>query len=248
MNKNDWKNTFPKPTESFHNKLCFTLDNLEKERIKMKKLQVKKSILIAAAAALLIGTVSFASTGVVRTITGSSSSKPDYNSVPAEEQLVKKMGVSPKILEKFSNGYEFADGNDSRNAVKEEGNKKIADFNSIMCRYKNNEDEILLSADAEPEAHDEEMNPVTQTYCGVDIRYNSYTGKYVPEDYELTEQDKIDEANGDVVFSYGTDEVMIMQIQGVSWEQDGIYYGITAMDSPLGEQDLIDMSKEIIDF
>ena len=49
MNKYDWKNAFPKPSENFHNKLCMTLDSLEKENVKMKKISLKKSIIIAAA-------------------------------------------------------------------------------------------------------------------------------------------------------------------------------------------------------
>ena len=36
MNKYDWKNAFPKPSENFHNKLCMTLDSFEKENVKMK--------------------------------------------------------------------------------------------------------------------------------------------------------------------------------------------------------------------
>lgn len=49
MNKYDWKNAFPKPSENFHNKLCMTLDSFEKENVKMKKVSFKKSIIIAAA-------------------------------------------------------------------------------------------------------------------------------------------------------------------------------------------------------
>ena len=60
MNKYDWKNAFPKPSENFHNKLCMTLDSLEKENVKMKKISLKKSIIIAAAV-LAIGTAAFAS-------------------------------------------------------------------------------------------------------------------------------------------------------------------------------------------
>ena len=60
MNKYDWKNAFPKPSENFHNKLCMTLDSFEKENVKMKKVSFKKSIIIAAAV-LAVGTVAFAS-------------------------------------------------------------------------------------------------------------------------------------------------------------------------------------------
>ena len=41
MNKYDWKNAFPKPSENFHNKLCMTLDSFEKENVKMKKVSFK---------------------------------------------------------------------------------------------------------------------------------------------------------------------------------------------------------------
>lgn len=42
MNKYDWKNAFPKPSENFHNKLCMTLDSFEKENVKMKKYLLKE--------------------------------------------------------------------------------------------------------------------------------------------------------------------------------------------------------------
>ena len=46
MNKYDWKNAFPKPSENFHNKLCMTLDSFEKENVKMKiKIFSKKDTL-----------------------------------------------------------------------------------------------------------------------------------------------------------------------------------------------------------
>ena len=68
-----------------------------------------------------------------------------------------------------------------------------------------------------------------------------------PADYQQTEQDMKDEESGKYVFSYGADEVEISQVQGVEWEQDGIYYNITAIDSPLDKQGLINMAKEVID-
>ena len=35
--------------------------------------------------------------------------------------------------------------------------------------------------------------------------------------------------------------------KALSGEQDGIYYNITAIDSPLDKQGLINMAKEVID-
>lgn len=100
MNKYDWKNAFPKPSENFHNKLCMTLDSFEKENVKMKKVSFKKSIIIAAAV-LAVGTVAFASKGAVNYVMGSTSSKPDYTNIPATETLNKNVGFSPKIVDNF---------------------------------------------------------------------------------------------------------------------------------------------------
>ena len=38
------------------------------------------------------------------------------------------------------------------------------------------------------------------------------TYKFVPPDYEMTEQDKEDEASGKYIFSYGTDEVKYQNV------------------------------------
>lgn len=252
MNKIDWENAFPKPTDSFHDKLCKTLDSLGKESIKMKRTGVKKSIIIAAAI-LAIGTVSFASTGAVRYITGSSSAKPDYTSLPSSERLEENMGVSPKLLNEFSNGYVFENGSDVKNKVmetedgKESRRDAVADYNSISLRYTKDGDELIFHADAEIEAHRDDDTDVAETYNGAELRYNSFVNKFVPADYEKTERDIEDEANG-LVFSYGTEEVEVKQIQGVYWEQDGIYYSMTAIDSPLDKQTLLDMAKEVIDY
>lgn len=247
MKEYDWENAFPKPTEEFHEKLCSTLNGLEREK-KMKRLSVKKGVIIAAAAVLVVGSAAFASSGAIRTISGGSSAIPDYRSVPDTQRLEDKMGAAPKIVDKFSNGYAFSDGSDMKNKISDEEGGPTTKFNSITCRYTKDGDRLIFSADAEPEAHENDEPETAEVYNGINIGYISYTGKFVPVEYELTEQDLIDQENGDVVFSYGTDEVEIYQIQGVHWEQDGIYYSITAMSSPLDKTALVDMAKEVIDF
>ena len=100
MNKYDWKNAFPKPSENFHNKLCMTLDSLEKENVKMKKISLKKSIIIAAAV-LAIGTAAFASSSAVNYIVGSTSSKPDYTTIPVTETLNKILALHRRLSNNF---------------------------------------------------------------------------------------------------------------------------------------------------
>lgn len=260
MKKYDWDNAFPRPTEEFHNRLCQTLDGLERENLKMKKVSFKKGILIAAAVSILVigSAAAIATQGTVRLIYGNSTSYPNYREIPTSEKLDKDIGITPKIVSEFSNGYEFNGAVKVNNSIEDlvDGAERVAvigddgkeaKFKSLSIRYKNGEDDITISAspaeyDAEAEA-DEADN-----YNGVSIRYNAFTNKFVPGDYQQTEQDIKDEQDGKYVFSYGTDEIEIHEVQGVTWVEDGIKYHINAMDSPLSEAELVDMAKEVIDF
>lgn len=258
MKKYDWENAFPKPTKKFHEKLVTTLDGLEREK-KMKKISVKKGVIIAVAIAVLaIGSAAIATPGTIRTISGSSTSFPNYREIPTSEKLQKDIGITPKIVEEFSNEYKFdsavkvnnsiddvIDGNTIAAVVDENGREQK--YKSLSVNYKNGDNEISIHAD--PADYDIDTDRTeTENYNGVSLSYSAYTNKFVPGDYVQTEQDIKDEEEGKYVFSYGTDDIEIHEVQGVTWVQDGIKYHINAMDSPLGEQELIDMAKEVIDF
>lgn len=259
MKKYDWDNAFPRPTEEFHNRLCQTLDGLERENLKMKKVSFKKGILIAATiSALVIGTAAIATQGTSRIISGSSTAFPNYREIPTAEKLEKDIGITPKIVEEFSNGYEFNGAVKVRNAVEDlvDGNTRVVvtdengkeqKFKSLSIRYKNGDDRIDLNAD--PAEYCLYMDrEETENYNGISLSYNAYTNKLVPGNYVQTEQDIKDEEEGKYVFSYGSEDIEIYEVQGLSWVQDGIYYHICAIDSPLGQDDLIAMAKEVIDF
>lgn len=259
MNKRDLEHTFGEPTKEFHNRLVKTLDGLERENVKMKKLSVKKSILIAAAVAVLAaGTAAIATPGTVRMISGSSTSFPNYREIPSEEKLQKDIGITPKIVEEFSNGYKFNGATKVNNSIDDlvdgntivtvvDDNGKEQKYKSLSIRYTNGDNEFNLSAD--PAEYDIDTDKTeTENYNGVSIRYHAYTNKFVPGNYQQTEQDIKDEEEGKYVFSYGTDDIEIVEVQGVTWTQDGIRYHINAMDSPLDEAELIAIAKEVIDF
>ena len=223
-----------------------TLDSFEKENVKMKKVSFKKSIIIAAAV-LAVGTVAFASKGAVNYVMGSTSTKPDYTTIPVTETLNKNVGFSPKIVERFSNGYTFKGGHNGKNKYVDEENGTEEKYKSFMADYEKDGDKVMLSADTYADSHKDQGNSEVSDYNGIAIAYISYVNKVVPADYQQTEQDMKDEESGKYVFSYGSDRVEISQVQGVEWEQDGIYYNITAIDSPLDKQGLINMAKEVID-
>ena len=63
----------------------------------------------------------------------------------------------------------------------------------------------------------------------------------------MTEQDLADEAAGTYVFSEGeVEEVETEVVQNLTWISDGIAYDLLAMGSPLTQQQLTAMAKEIL--
>lgn len=257
MDKN-WKNAFPKPTKEFHERLVKTLEEPEREK-KMKKLSVKKCVIVAAAISVFaVGTAAIATRGTVRVTSGSMSAFPTYREIPAEEKLEKDIGITPKILPEFSNGYAFKSATKVNNKVEDivddnttvavvDENGGEAKYKSLSISYENGENKITLSA-APAEYDIDENTAEAENYSGISIGYTAFANKVVPGDYSQTEQDIKDEEEGRYVFSYGADDVEIHEVQGVTWVEDGIKYNINAMDSPLDKTALIDMAKEVIDF
>ena len=96
----------------------------------------------------------------------------------------KATGFSPKYVEEFKNGYQFKiafvgelEGNDAQK-------------NSVT---------MIKTVDFTYQKEDAEIT----TLRGQIVYYYDYLNKLKPVDYVMTEQDKIDEANGTYVFSFG---------------------------------------------
>lgn len=89
---------------------------------------------------------------------------------------------------------------------------------------------------------------IIATINGTNLYYVHYINKVVSDDYELTEQDKKDQASGKVVFSYddGASQIEVSQVQSVNWNKDGIQYDLLQIDGKLSAGELADMAREVI--
>lgn len=205
----------------------------------------KKLSIIAAAAVLTVGVTAFAASTVVKTRYSSSLAIPNYKSVPTQAMVVKDIGYAVVLFDRFENGYSFKDGNVEKNNFSDENGKSIEKFKSVSFRYEKDGDIVYLSQGKYNSETETEGN-VIATQSGTDIYYYSYTNKFVPADYEFTEEDKKAEENGEMVFSTGSSEVEIANIRSVTWEKDGIKYCLMQMDGKLTPDELSAMAKEII--
>ena len=223
------------------------IDDKYIEEADMKKHRFsKKTVLVAAAAAVLLCGSAVATNSVISGRIGSGTNKPVYEEVVDSDTIFRDFGFSTNLVESFSNGYSFeAAYKGDTSDVDSEGNK-LNSFNDLTCSYKNGDEEVSLTAEpAEYNSYDE--YETAGEYNGIRLVYSEQMYKFVPGDYELTEQDKADEASGKYIFSYGTDNIEVRNFKWLGWMQDGVAYALYGHDISLTEQELIDMAEEVID-
>lgn len=213
----------------------------------VKHIKISKIAAVAAAAVMLLSLSVWAANVLITSRGAQSSNIPSYNSVPTAETLQDDIGISPKILNIFSNGYTFDSGYIVENEDYSEDGKVFESYKSLTCYYNNNEYKLSLNIDQSIAGNQSKHSDIAETYKGSDIEYFAYTNKLVPGNYQLTEQDREDEKSEKYVFSYGSSEIKISYVQILSFEYNDLNYSICATDSELTKDELIKMAKEIID-
>ena len=234
-------------TENIRQRVYAKLDFADTER-KQTTMRSKKKILpLLIAATLTIGATAVAATGKISMWTGSSASRADYTSLPTAEQVTKDIGYRPVLIDTFENGYCFKDGNIIKNSFKDDNANVIEKFKSVSFDYQKNGDVVSF----EQQKFNSKLIPsgdIIATVNGINLYYVHYINKVVSDDYELTEQDKKDQASGKLVFSYddSASQIEVSQVQSVNWNKDGIQYDLLQIDGKLSAGELADMAREVI--
>ena len=213
--------------------------------IKSNTRSKKKISVIAAVAVLALGTTVFAASGIISKWYSSSSSDPEYKSLPTAQQVKKDIGYDAVLISEFENGYAFKDGSIVNNDLADEDGNSVEKFKSVSFDYEKNGDTVIFSQDKFNSKIDMDGN-VIKTVDGTDIYYYSYTNKIVPADYKMTDEDKKAEADGELVFSSGSSDVQISEVQSVTWVKDNIQYQLMQMDGALSRDELVEMAEEVI--
>lgn len=249
---NNLKNAFPNTPNNFKERVRTTLSSLpEKEEnvimeSKIKKISFKKKLVVAVATTFVLGTTAFAA-GKLYSITSHGSNIPTYRDMPSVEVINKDFGFSPNLVEKFENGYEFNNGYTSNQEGYDENGNSLGESKSLMILYKKGNSDISVNIENMTIVGEDTNVVSVGNYKGSDLKYIAYTNKLVPGDYEMTEDDKKDEASGKYVFSFGSRDIETSEMQNIAFELDGLYYTILAVDSELAQDDLVKMAQEIID-
>lgn len=192
----------------------------KQEENSMKHLSAKKMCIGVAAACLLISGITVFAGGASYFVS-SSGFEPQYTDYQDMSKVEQKLGYAVDSVEQFANGYVF-DGVsvESIDAYTEETGKTYS-VPMIDIRYRKDGKVIDLSANKKAESVVDGMTskePDAVRTCGdITLRCDEYTDKMVPDSYELTEEDKINEQRDDYNIIYRS--VTVVQEDGTMSEQ-----------------------------
>ena len=125
-----------------------------------------------------------------------------------------------------------------------------AEFDDLWQMYpkKQGKDKIFINAEQAETTHDERGREPDAVLVieGIEVKYYLDTYKWVPSEYELTEQDKKNMEKDNYFISMGASKVSENQVSGVSWVQDGIYYHIGNVYGKTEPEVMFQMAEELI--
>lgn len=213
----------------------------------MKKLSMKRLAIGVAVGCLLVSGGAFAA-GRVVSLTSHSYKTDACRNYGDMDNMQAKLGYAADTVEKFSNGYCFEKMSvDDVNGNDADGNV-IYTYKDLNISYeKSGEPTVWLDVAKPVESSVRRGNPeATRQAGGVTLYYDTTTCKFVPPNYELTDEDKANLEKDNFTISYGTDEVEVQTASDVIWEKDGVKYHLMGFDLNLGADEMFDMAEEIM--
>ena len=214
------------------------------EKPRTKRINLRRSIIAAIAAVMLLSITAYASNGEMGSWNAKETGRK-FRELPTAEYCLARLGYVPLMTESFENGYSFTGGGIEDKSFTDKSGGVIEEYLSLSLDYEKEADRLSLSADKFQTALDMSGDK-SRVIGGVKVMYDSYVNKVVPVGYELTAEDIAARDSGELVFSYGSEYPYIVRVQSVFWELDGIKYFMTQLDGALTEEELFTMAGDLI--
>ena len=213
---------------------------------KPRRLWSKRVVAVAAVAAIAV-TGAFAAGGLGGIF---SQGRSDQRlSLEQTQTHLADAGAALTLPDKIGD-YTFSYGSDVDTTAQNDmgETEKIAE---VDATYTKDGVELNLSAHRSYSVftEDEMENPVpavTAEVNGVTLTYRDAHYRFVPPDYEESDEEKQQEKDGALVISYGSEEVEDKNFQSVLWEQDGATYLLSGFDTGLDAQAMFALATELI--
>ena len=197
-------------------------EKIEREGNYMKKGFMKKAV-AAVAAICVFGSMTAFAIGKIAGITSRTDIRDEVHTYEQALELQKENGPMVDFPEKFSNGYAFKAAVPVNYETEDKDGNKLGNGTQLSVTYgKDGMEDVTFSAEV-----------------GMD-------GELTPADYELTEEDKKAQEDGNFNLAYGSDKVEVMTSYTVEWNMDGQGYSLFKFGEDLGAEEMFGMAEEII--
>lgn len=215
--------------------------------ISMFKHKKKRMAAAVIAATVVVGGSAFAFGGTaISRIFASSSASADYTSLPSAQQCQRDAGFTPALLQSFDNGFAFKDGVIVHNQEQNEDGQTVNKYASLEFDYQKGDETVSLMQNSGA-SQEEETGSCAAQKDGVSYYETTKTEKYVSDSYQMTEQDRKEEASGQVEFNVGQSNngVETEQYHGINWTVGGVHYTLYQMNGSLTSAQMLEMAQQI---
>jgi hypothetical protein len=197
---------------------------------------------------MLFASACFAASMIVN-YEGHAPSTPQCTNYDDLSSITNDLGYEATIPESFSNGYAFENATLGTEEGKDADGNTVSSGKFIDVVYSSpNTGDVNLDVNPIVAANDSSIYNKTRDVNGVTVGGGTFIMKFVPPDYEKTEEDIALESEGDFQISYGSDSIEEHSYVSASFEKDGIQYTLLADgDNQPSLDELMDMAAEMLE-
>lgn len=225
------------------------VSDCRKEEYFMRK-SGKYRILVAAAALCIMGTMAVMAAGkIVGYSSSHSSNEPDFATYGDMAQAGERAGFPVKAPEKLANGYVFDKGFLIDVKDHDENGEVLESFPEVSVSYKKDGKDLTLNVERiRPEKEVSTTgNPRTVLYGDITMIYREDHYRFVPPEYQITEEEQKAVDAGELYVSYGSSEVEDKIMCFLEWEEGDIQYLLMSQGTDLGMEGMVEAGKQVID-
>lgn len=211
----------------------------------------KRKIILAAAVLCLLGSmVAVAAGKIVGYSSHTDTSQPHYTTFAELSKASAQTGFPVKAVEELAGGYRFEEGYLVQVEGHDDAGNVVSTFPELMLYYLKDGKRITLSIKAVSDQEEKKTtgNPVDIDYQDRVLTYSVDHYRFVPPDYEVSEEEQQAMDAGELYISYGDKEVEEQHPSFLSWDDGGVHYMLLYMnEQPLEQDAMVEMAKQIID-
>lgn len=237
-------------SESGKSRIYQAISDCSKEDYRMR-ISGKQKLVAAVAAMCLLGSMAALGAGkIIGYRSGHNANEPEYVSFADMGRVRDEAGFEVKAAEQFDNGFVFDKGYLIYTDAVDESGAVVDTFPEVSVYYKKGDSSLTLNIEKVRPEWEKSLtgNPVDISYGDLTLTYREDHYKFVPPDYELTQEDQNAIDAGEMYLSYGSSEVELKDFHFLTWDEAGIHYSLMSYgDGALGQEEMTKMAQQVID-